>query len=168
MAKTTALAKVPTTGTAVATIKKSLVTLADRLGGKLTVPQASDILTELNTLSAVVESLAKVAKEKLKLVVLQDGEVATDAGTRRLERDGWRLEVRPYRTGLDSRKVEKLLRAKQAPLDKYMNTKVTYEVDSDKLLSAVEAGVFTQDELNTCKYDENWVLQSPKRVTDDE
>ena len=153
-----------TLATAAATVKSALVNIADRLGNDLTTAQTTDIYSTLSQLSDVVTQLSNIAKEKLKLTILLEGERVTEAGTRRLQKDGWQLEVRPYRTGFDPKKIERLLRAKAAALITYMDSEVTYKVNSDKLLQAVTDGVFTKDELDTCKYDESWTMQPPRRV----
>lgn len=69
------------------------------------------------------------------------------------------LKVGLHRTGVDPRKLEALLRAKELKVELCMVPKISFAVDDEKVAAAVEAGKLTEAEVATCFYDETWVLR---------
>lgn len=123
---------------------------------------------KLNQVAAYIKSLQESARNRMLNLVMERGEVRTDKGTRVLTDGEWTLEVRPTRTGIDSRKLERLLRAKGQNIEGWMTPKITYEYNPGMAAEAIARGVLTEDELATCKYDESWSVQPPRRETNHE
>lgn len=169
MTKTTALSKATpklSLATAADVVRKQLSVIADEVSKELTPPKMVEVYNTLADMMALGNNITELVKGQLKRLVAANGEIATEAGTRRLRVGNWNLEVRPHNSGYDPKKVEALLRAKRVSLDTYMDPEVKYKVSMPKLMIAVEAGVLTNDELVTCRYNESWTFQQPRRADD--
>ena len=118
------------------------------------------VYDELGQFASAVDDTRTLIKAKLTEVVQKEGTKTTEKGSMQATLGGWLLEIRPHRTGLDAKKVEGLLRAKNLGPSEYMDTKITYVVNEEKL---ARAG-FTPEEMERCKYDLTWAFQAPKRV----
>lgn len=118
----------------------------------------ADTLSLVREAKSIVESYDKTVKARVEEILKERGEVVTDKGSRRLGR----LFMKPYRTGIDPKKFEALLRAKDLSPSKYMDQRVVYDFNNGKAVDAVKAKKISQEELDSCKYDESWVVETPK------
>lgn len=143
---------------------KTLATIAATLSLDLTPGVLSDLFFHIKDWERNLESLAKNGRDRLLTLVLEKGYEATESGTRRVEIEGWELEARPRRTGVDPKRLEALLRAKQLDPAKYMATEVKFVLSEEKLRQALEDGAMTNDELQTCAYPLEFNLQTPKKI----
>lgn len=146
-------------------LQAGLKAFADHISTPLT---PLDLIAAYGTVKDT-EDVVKTLTENLRKRTLEqlqtNGEQVTEKGTMRLEVDDMTIEARPQKTGYDPKKIEGLLRAKQASVSEYMAQVITYAIDETKLHAAVTDGVLTQDELNTCKHEVNYALQRPKKVS---
>lgn len=114
---------------------------------------------------SVIKDTIEVAKEKMKKLVENKGEVTTEKGSMERVIGGYLYAMRPTRTGTDPKKLEALLRAKEVEdIGEYMEPTVTYKVSEEKLRKAFAKKVLTQAELDTCEYEKSYALQPPKKV----
>lgn len=125
---------------------------------------AQQQIKELTTALVVCE---ENVKKRLVAIALEEGTEATEKGTKRVTKDGWTWGVRPWRNTLDDKKVEALLRAKGLSVDTWMDKKVTYAANEDRLKDAVAKKKLTADEMETCRWDYKPVLETPKKVTEE-
>src|SRR4051812_48931397 len=95
----------------------------------LTVPTAVDLYLKVKEFEKVVEAYKELATEKLLGYTTSAGSQVTEKGTIEARVGDFTLRAQPWRTTLDPKKVEKLLRAKGKDPATYMNTKITYEAD---------------------------------------
>jgi len=124
--------------------------------------EAYDRLTEVQK---VVEDTIKVAKDKMKELVKSTGTfVEGTKGSYEAVLGEYQYSIRPTRTGVDPKKLEALLRSKDKDPEVYMDPKVTYTVNEQKLGAALAKKVLTKAELETCMYEESYALQPPKKV----
>lgn len=138
-------------------------TIATALSSKLEPETVYAIHSQLEAWSKVAENLHDNTKERLTKWVEEHGKETTEKGSMmaRLP-DGTELGIRPWRTTLDPKKFETMLRAKGLEPSEHMGKKVTYEVDPDLVISAVGKELITPDEVENCKYKLTWVLVKPK------
>lgn len=108
--------------------------------------------------------LEPIAKKKI-IALLKDlpPKVGTK-GSREMVVEGWRIPMKPYRTGTDPKKLEALIRAKGLEPGKFMSTKITYELSDDDVKKAALAKVVSGDEIESCKYEESWTVETPEPV----
>lgn len=141
----------------------ALQTLAAQVAAinKESAPQLWDTVKRMEELSKeYVESVKGYVKE----LVVNEGKNATDAGTKRLVRNGYELEVQPMGGGYVDEKVESLIRAKNiAPL-LAMDSTITYKTNEGKLKDLIAKGKLTEDELETCRAPKGWKVMGPKKV----
>lgn len=146
-------------------IQAGIGAAAEKLGDPTLDPASLNHLTlQLYRLSELVTDLQNTAKARVKDLVLKLGKTVTEGGSKRLDVEGWTMEVRPQRTGIDGRKLEKLLRAKGLPVATYMEPVMTFKYDEERAGHAIINGHLTEAELATCKYDEAWAVQQPRRT----
>lgn len=117
----------------------------------------------ISTTEKHLQSLKQAARDRTLALLIEQGERSTDAGTLRLEVDGWLLEARPTRTGYDPKKVEQLLRLRQLDPMTFMESKLSYVMGERTLAKMASVG-FTEAEMDTCKYEESYAVQTPKKV----
>ena len=156
--------------------RKQLQTTHDQLNGlfasiarvlsdvsKLPSPVVADLLLTLRTAEKDVSELSSTAKRRVIEILLEHGETTTEKGSRRLEVDGWELKMRPHRTGVDPKKLAALLNEKGLSLKLYMDERVeTVHVVSDtKVQKLLKKGLVDEEELKSCQYPENWVVETP-------
>ena len=114
-----------------------------------------------------LEATKELLRSRIIDILEKDGEVVTDKGARSAELNGWHFEMRPQKTGPDSKKVEALLRAKGLSPAEWMDTDLKYKASTEKLAKAVGAGVLSEAEAQTCNYDLHYAVISPKKVSTD-
>lgn len=111
---------------------------------------------------AVVKSIEPVLKDRVVRLLKERGTQVTEGGSRAATIDGWKLFMKPHRTGLEAKKVEGLLRAKGVrDMELYMTPDISYKVSEAGILKAVEEGLLTRDELESCRYRESWAVEVP-------
>lgn len=115
--------------------------------------------------SKTLENVGKIASGILKSTISSQGEKTTDKGTMQLQVGNFQLEMRPHKTGLDAKKVEALLQAKELSLDKYMDKEIRYKLNETRLRTAIAEGDLTEDEISTCNVEVTYSLQPPKRIS---
>lgn len=172
---TTAVAvKTVDSGTSLATttaetgVKLMLVTIAEQLSRPDVAPlELARISGSLANLTKVLADLQAAAKDRIKKLVMANGTKATDAGTKRLEQDGYVFEVRPNGTGYDGGKFEALLRAKGIDPTPYMTTNMSLSFNLEGAADAVAKGKMTKAELDSCKKEGGWSVMTPKAVQDE-
>lgn len=111
--------------------------------------------------NAMDKGIEPIAKTRIIHLLKERGNLVTDKGSRRLMIDGWTMFMKPTRSGLDPKKLEALIRAKGKDPANYMNTRIVYEVDEAKANKLVDKKIMTDDELESCKYDESWTVEAP-------
>lgn len=122
-------------------------------------------LVDLKAVSSAIVDMQKSVEERIKEFLAEKGEVVTDKGSRAFTANGVTLTMRPTRTGIDSKKLEKLLRQKGAKLTDYMDEHVdiSFRVNMGKIESAPISKKLTAEEIEQCLFDESWSLQPVKR-----
>ena len=106
--------------------------------------------------------LEPAAKKLLVELVKAQGHEVEGAQGLEATLDGWRLPIRPYRTGLDAKKVESLLRAKKKDPSEWMTEVKSYILtDADKMSLS---GVLNKAELMACEYEESWTVATTERI----
>lgn len=146
-------------------VRGTMVSLSETIG-KLAKPDSlGRCLVELKQLESAIQDIRGGVEDKVKTILLEQGEQTTEKGSRALTVNGITVTMRPTRTGIDSKKLERLLRIKGLKLTDYMDEQVTvtYKVNMSKVEMSTVAGKLTDDELEQCKYDESWSLQPVRR-----
>lgn len=129
--------------------------------GDIAPARIDEAYSALKDAAKLIEDIQKVAKQRIQELVKKSGELVPETkGTIRSESLGY--ELRPTRTGFDSKKVEALFRAKGVDVNKYMDPVVTYVISDNKLLAAAADGVLSKDELEACRYDESYSVWKSK------
>lgn len=146
------------------TVQAGLVSLANQLL-TATPPEVTAVMVQLKTWTKAIKDISDVARALLIAHLQKEGKQTTEKGSLGLEVGGFKLEARPTRTGYDAQKVEALLRAKELSLDTYMDKDIRYVLNETRLESAVVAGVLSKDEVETCRYEVSYALQTPKKVS---
>lgn len=172
--KTTALAKANPTSELVPANAQKIVAaglgeLAQYFSGKFEVANEKVVgaFEALKSIESTTNDILKVAKQHMQTLVKVAGTpVPETKGTIRSAELGY--EIRPTRTGYDSKKVEARFRAKSVDVNKYMDPVVTYIISDAKLLAAAADGVLTKDELEACRYDASYsVVKSKAGASED-
>lgn len=110
-----------------------------------------------------VDEAGKFARARVLDAALKRGNaIGATGGSRELDLgDGMVQRVTLQKTGIDPKKFEAALRAKNAPVGEYMATVVTYVMlegnqSADRALSA---GIFTAGELEALKYEPTYRVE---------
>lgn len=127
----------------------------------LPVPVLAETFDMLKGYEDALSDVAGVARGKLLDMLKEQG---SGESSLKLTVGEWELSARPRKTGLDSKKLEALLRAKGIDPAAYMTAKVTYEVDPTRTELLTRENRVTQDELNTCIPPTEYNLMRPKKV----
>jgi hypothetical protein len=175
-AEVTSLAKVPPKKAelfraAQGTVQNGLTELANLLSGKLAAPRVAAIYEYLGSLEKTVGALKEAGRGRVLGLLQESGKKATEAGTLQLQEAGWLLEARPTGGGFDDRKVEALIRARGLDPARFMDTVITYKLRPSTIeyLQSTENGGagITADELETCRRDRGWAVQTPKKLEEE-
>lgn len=116
------------------------------------------------TKDALEDGLEKQAKVRLIEVLKQVGKKKTDKGSLEATVGDWHLEMSPYRTGADPKKLEARLRAKGIDPAKWMTQTISYAINPDKVQQLTDKRVLSSDELEDCRYNESWTVKTPKKL----
>jgi hypothetical protein len=120
------------------------------------------ILTQLRSWDKTLKTIEGLLKKRVIEFVKTKGHITTEKGSMGAEADGLQFEIRPYRSGLDPKKLEALIRAKSLDPAKFMDTTVTYSLSVDEMKQRRLKAAFTEAELEAAIYDESWTVQTPK------
>lgn len=126
--------------------------------------ELADAFADLKRYEANIESVVKMARDRVEQVLRSQGTQDAETGTLHLDAGGWKLEARPRSVKHSAKTVEALLRAKGLSPEKYMQRKVVYEVDESMLSSLVDIGNITQDELEACRPPLAYNIMSPRSL----
>lgn len=138
--------------------------LAEMLSAEVVpAPVLAGVMYVLRDAKKVEGSLEELAKGRIVSLLKEQGTVKSDKGARELAVNGWKLSMKPYRTGIDPKKLEALLRAKKLEPASFMDTAITYSVNEQKLGVLVAHKHLTSDELETCNYTESWTVDTPNK-----
>jgi hypothetical protein len=146
------------------TMQLALRTAADVFSLDLKPGPLSSLFAQVKTWERAIEDLVKNGRDRLLNLVLEQGEQVTETGTKRLTVDGWEIEARPRKSGLDPKKLEGLLRAKNLPVEKYMTPEITYSVSELGVQNLLREGKMTPDEMTNCHHELAYNLMTPKKA----
>lgn len=116
----------------------------------------------------VAEYMYEVTRVRVLKYITEHGERKTEKGTLVAVVGGYALEAQPARTGVDSKKLEAMLRVKGLDPTVAMDAVVTYKVNNDKAVDAVARGVITEGELVACHYEASYRVMGPQKVGGDD
>lgn len=126
------------------------VTNIAKASSTLTLAQMPQAVEELKAIESALEATREFLTKQLIDDVVKNGAPVPETKSR--EYNG--IRIRPWRTTLEDKKVEALLRSKDISPQKFMATVVSYKVDDEMKL----IGPLTKDEVETCRYETKWVL----------
>jgi len=149
-------------------INQDLKDLAIAMSGELDAHRATEALLLVRETDKILKNYDKVVKARVQELLLSEGEVVTDKGSRGMTVNGWSLFMKPTRTGVDPKKFEAMLRAKGLDPENFMDTSIVYSFNEQKALDAVAKKRITQEELASCKYDLSWTVETPKPAKNEE
>jgi len=142
--------------------------LADYMSQPLSIAQKVGLYGLTKRLEDEVEAAAKQARQWALEQVTAKGQTVTEKGTKRLVINGMSIDAQPDRTGLDPKKVQGMLLAKNLAPEAGMNAVVSYTVNEEKLKLLVEKKLVTPDEYLNCHYTPSFKLMRPKPVSEEE
>jgi hypothetical protein len=160
-----AIEKVKSSGVALID-KKSLETGLKSLAkavGSMTKDTSGEVLAAIGSMVKLAEEYEKMAKGFVKELLIKEGKVVTEAGTRRLSAGGYVLEIQPVSTGLDHAKVEAMLRSKSIDPISGMDVEMKFKVNEGKLADLLKRKKLTNEELENCKKDESYKVMPAKK-----
>jgi hypothetical protein len=144
-------------------ISRALADVAQLLSNPLPPPVLGGVMRALRQAKSNIEKgLEPIAKQRLIAMVKEQGTAVTDKGTMEAIVEGWRFRMKPYRTGIDPKKLEKLIRAKGLNPDNYMSKVISYSFDETGANKLVDTKKMTADELESCHYEESWTVETPE------
>lgn len=114
------------------------------------VPAALDMARQMKNLS---EEVHDKLRDKLLEGVKKNGVKVTEKGSLQDNVGGFKVIAIPTRTGVDPKKFESMLRARQIDPTAHMDSTVALKFNQSKADKAVGAGVISQADLDSCKYD---------------
>ena len=149
-------------------IRGACVGLSTLVDGLKRADSMGRCLVDLQKVASAISDMSSGLQEKLKELVLVTGEQTSEKGSKEYSVNGVTLCVRPTRTGLDSKKLEKYLRTQGLKLTDYMDEQVSisYKANTAKIESSSLSKKLTNDVLEQCKYDTNYSLQ-PVRIEEE-
>lgn len=110
---------------------------------------------------ALTDGLEKQAKVRMIALLKEKGSKKTDKGSLELEAGGWSIVMQPYRTGLDPKKLEGVLRAKGIDPAKWMTQTISYAVNTDKARQLLDKKILSADDVENCQFNESWTVKTP-------
>lgn len=124
--------------------------------------ELAEVLTTVKSYTGVLEAAEENLKRRALPLVLKEGKVVTEKGTRRLAGDTFTLEAQPNRTGYDPKKLEALLRMNGFEPTVAMDSKVSYTVNEGKLRDFLAgegaAAGLHPDQVEATRYDASFKL----------
>lgn len=121
--------------------------------------------TTMRPISKAIEACHKLVKDRLLAAVKATGKPFNENGSLEAQLPGFRLQAWRNAPKLDAGKVFALAGGKGI-LPNAIGTprEVEYDLDESKVKALVEEGKISQEELDSCKTSERWILQEPKPV----
>ncbi len=177
--KQTAITKQPTTDTnnislldAEKTVEEGFVSMARVLssGNKLAPSTLARAFSVLNGWKKLISNdkykngILDEARRQIIEVLKKDGTPVPESTKLVLEAGDFEISMHTYRTGTDPKKLQRLLITKGLDPEVYMRPTITYAVDESRLGLALQKRKLTQAEIDSCQYDESWVVQDPKPI----
>lgn len=129
-----------------------------------TVENDPEIYNECLDLLGVLEEIKESLRKRLIAAAVNLGQVTSEKGTRRTISGSYTIEIRPFRTGFDAKKVEAMLRARDLDPLEHMDAKVQFSVNEERLKKLSADCTVSQEQIDGCKYDTTWALQRPTRT----
>lgn len=120
------------------------------------VPAAVDFFRQIRKMA---DGVSDNLTERAKLYLNVHGKQATEKGTLEAQVGGYLVRAIPTRTGLDSKKVEKLLRARNIDVVAGMDPETKWKVNSDKIQRMVGAGLLTESDVAALRYDSDYRVE---------
>jgi len=141
-------------------MKENLATLAELASAELAPEQLAEVFKLERTMTkALSDGIDPVLKQKVIAVLKEHGKLKAD--TKGLYEFGT-LSMKPYRSGKDPKKVEKLLRARGKDPGKFMLPTISYALPPAETELYQKLVKELGDELEACEYDESWTVNTPK------
>lgn len=135
-----------------------LQVLAKLASADLAPEELGKVLTATRYIEKTVKKgIEPALRTKIIALLKEQGEVTTEKGTRKLGP----LTMRPHKSGVDSSRLEALLRAKEIKVEKYMLEVKTYKATDLGIQQLLSSGKITQEELTDCNYAESWTVMTP-------
>lgn len=146
-------------------LKAAVIAISEVLAESTSeLPVLAQAAVQLYELADLVDELKGAAKQRITERLQSEGKKVTEKGTLRLSDDsGWTFEARPTNTGFDPKRVESLVRAKGLDPRQYMQTVLTFKIDTDGMSRLQKDGHATEDELETCRYPLSYTVMRPVR-----
>lgn len=154
----------PLTLTSVNSTLNSALNLLSKLVTSAKVEDLGEMYPALVRLTDITVDIKGEVRNRIQLFVREFGSKKTEKGTMIAASGGFVFEIQPARTGIDSKKLEALLRAKGQDASMCMDAKVSYVANDGKLADAVRRGLLTSEEVETCRYDLSYRVMEPRKV----
>lgn len=120
------------------------------------------------SLADAIDEAGKLARSRVLELTLRTGQPVGEAGlSRELKVGGLVQRVTIQKSGPDPKKLEAVLRAKNAPLTKYMEQVVSYKLSDTGVKAAVDDGVLSLDELKAIEYEPSYRVERSKEAKDE-
>lgn len=145
--------------------QQGILDLATRLSDRAITPVSlTEVVDFIARNKKAIEKMEKMAKEHLKKLAQEHG--TKEEGTTQIFATfgEYRVELRAQNTKLDDEKVMKMLNAKGITITKGMDAETTYIHNEEKLKILIEQKKITKDELEACRHELKYNLQSPKKL----
>ena len=122
--------------------------------------ELQDAWVLVKQVESAVEAMEAHLKQVIEGFVLEHGkDVGEKGGKQVVFPTGEMLRLRLHRTGVDSKKLEKLLRARGVDVETCMDARVSYAANTEKIDKAVAKGLLTAEDVASTYYDATWVVQ---------
>lgn len=126
------------------------------------VPAAMDFFTQLKKMS---DGVRDNIKDRLLLYMNVNGKQVTEKGTLETVVGGYLVRTVPVKTGVDSKKLEKLLRARGIDVVAGMDPVTTWKANADKVQRMVGAGLLSESDVRALQYDTEYRVEVKRQDT---
>lgn len=123
-----------------------------------------EIYNECLDLIGVLEEIKEALRKRLIAAAVNLGQVTSEKGSRRTVSGSYTIEIRPWRTGFDPKKVEAMLRTRDLDPLEHMDAKVQFSVNEGKLAQLPLVTTVSQEQVESCRFDTAWALQRPTKT----
>lgn len=148
-------------------LKRNLQTLAAVLSGPIEPAQVVGLFSQLKQLQDVISGMHDLTRDRLLAHVKEVGTKVTENGTLQARLGDYNIEATIRNTGYDPKKVQSLLRGAQLDVTAGCDVEMKYIPNPDKLEALVEAGKLSTNDLQACRFDPQYNLKRPVRVTEE-
>jgi hypothetical protein len=112
-----------------------------------------------------LEAMHSMVKQNITKLVVEEGELITEKGSKAAVVDGIKFTIQPNRTGYDPKKIEALIRMRGCAPEVWMDTNITFSVNEGKLDALLKLGdKVTKDELELCRYNLTYKVMPTEEV----